>query len=254
MKSSVDPYDAPDGTHLDENSFYHPYREHSIYLKPFQESVGFNHTIIFNVNANEVIRIEGDDERGHVDTGERTISNIDELYETLKDSANGFPNYIWVVNEYPSNTFRVLGICREYDTQIIKSIQKRTTDNDSMQPIDENNLVMSMRFQPCMHQIVELEDDTIQTDDLIYIESFLKYSRNIDIDHWEFKNMTTQESFTSYLTEDTTEVPGGSQGYFFAPQTCLKIDPGYYNVYIYYKKGETLMKYELNSAFMVAKK
>ena len=253
MKSSVDPYDAPDGTHLDENSFYHPYKEHSIYLKPFQEKVGFNHTIIFNVNAGEVIRIEGDDERGHVVSDDRTISNIDELYDTLKNSHNGFPNYIWVVNEYPEHTFRVLGICREYDVQIIKSISKQI-DGGSMQPIDDDNLVMNMRFHPCMHQVVELEDDTIQTDDLIYVESFLKYSRDIDIDHWEFKNMTTQESFTSYLTEDTSKVPGGSQGYFFAPQTCLKLDSGYYNVYIHYKKGETLMKCELNSAFVVAKK
>ena len=265
MRPSVDPYDNPTDTHLNDVRAYHPYKEHSIYLKSFQESVGFNHTIILNVTIGEIIRIEGDDERGHVDTGERTISNIDELYETLKDSANGFPNYIWVVNEYPSNTFRVLGICREYDTQIIKSIQKRTTDNDSMQPIDENNLVMSMRFQPCMHQIAILEDDTIQPNDLIYVEPILKYSKDNEISNWTFKNLTTQQEFSSDLFEKEyypdgknegdfgVVVPGGSQGYFFAPQTCVELKPGYYSVDLTYRKGEQDMHCIIDSAFCVNK-
>lgn len=286
MRPSVDPYDNPTDTHLNDVGAYHPYKEHSIYLKSFQESVGFNHTIIFDVIQGDPLCMgflnneeeqEDEDDMNPISIPEQELEenpmlqiNIDTsseeaLFNSLKKNV---PQYIWVTNQYPEGVFRVLGIYREYDEieDDPNRIQEVGIDEgEGLVPLSQDHLVMSMRFQPCMHQITLLEDDTIQPNDLIYVEPILKYSKDNEISNWAFKNLTTQQEFSSdlfekeYYPDGKNEgdfgivVPGGSQGYFFAPQTCVELKPGYYSVDLTYRKGEQDMHYIIDSAFCVNK-
>ena len=249
--------DQPD-THLGTSRHeleYHPYKEHSIYIKPFdsEESIGLSHTVIFDIHA-------GVDIDTMISARPEYISPITD-YDDLEYKLNTqIPEYIWIINEYPENEFRVIGICRDYD---IEKIEYLTIGGDG----DVNKYVMGMRFHPCMHMIEDYDNsDPINNNDLIYIEPYIRHSRDISVDNWEFYNVSKQKSFTSYLTElryypdgknygDFGNIAaGGMQGYMISPQKPVEIEPGYYNIYLYYKVGNNLMRYDVKSALLVNKK
>ena len=264
----------------------HPYKEHSIYIKPFNGSTGMNHTVIFDVIQGDSLCMgflnneeeqEDEDDMNPISLPEQEMEenpmlqiNIDtsseeSLFNSLK---NNVPQYIWVTNQYPDGVFRVLGIYREYgeiedDPNRIQEVG--IDEGEGLVPLPQDHLVMGMRFHPCMHQITPLQDDMIQANDLIYVEPILKYSKDNDINNWTFKNLTTQQEFSSDLFEKEyypdgknegdfgVPVPGGSQGYFVAPQTYVELKPGYYSVDLTYRKGEQDMHCIIDSAFCVNK-
>lgn len=240
----------------EETRVYTPYMEHNVFLEPFYgEWMDVNHTVIFDIpTTTSNIKINGN-----------SLDVTSRDRETILDSLNAaWSHYIWIMSD-PVPEMRVIGICRYFGTNqeetrpFIRSIM-----NDSNQNL--TNTLFSFRFHPFMHILVPLAEDIIGSKDLIYAIPHLGHSRNIEVRNWIFENKTTGEKFESYLTskryyEDgrnhgdfgTKEDYGGTQGWFLTPQETVKLKPGYYNIKIQYRKGESLQVFEVNSAFLLEK-
>ena len=276
MKPSLDPYNddenPPADTHLGGDGYrnpleYHPYKDHSIFLMSFksdgsgdENQIGFNHTVIFTVSPGDYVDIKLPGTRSRQIVATDKNGTFIELTKRVRE-------YIWITNQYrytengvnKISDIRVIGICRSYNKEIIKDIQINGGTN--------TDWVSSMRFQPCMHRIELFEntDEPVGPQELIYAEPHLAYSRDMTISNWSFRNMTTQKEYDSHLTEwryypdgknygDFGDIePGGMQGLFIAPQEKAYLEPGYYNIYLNYRKGDQNMQFVMNSAFLIGK-
>lgn len=229
--SSFENKQSISGSTYDE---YTPYMEHSLFIEPFMGfDADLNHTVIFDIPS---------------------ITSVDYYKQQ-------YPHYIWISNTV-GNTTRVIGVCREYGLNPRNMIQRGQPGFDSTRM----HLNMSYRFHPFMHTIKPIETGDIKTTDMIYMVPQLGHSRDLQIRNWIFTNVTTGETFDSYLTskryyEDghyygdlgTIEDFGGMQGWFIAPQTPMKLNPGYYNIKLVYNKGNEIQEYNVKSAFLMEK-
>lgn len=285
MTSATDPYEDPSeqGTHLGterSDHEYTPYKEHSMFIKPFKGgSVGFNETVIFTIlpeNKPVVFHMEDRDVVINFN-GIGDPSNPDDTRRFLDELSSNIKEFMWLASPWPLNPnihqkgVRIVGVCREYDKQFINSIEGLvrpdytfdSKDNDKFQ----DPYVISMRFHPYMHTI-ELFKDTdepIQPNELIYMEPVLGHSKDLEISNWRFRNQTTQKEFDSHLMELRyygdgknegdfgNEVPGGMQSFFVTPPESVELKPGYYSIYITYKKGENVLQHDFESAFIIGK-
>lgn len=232
------------------------YREHNVFLEPFYgEWVDVNHTVIFDIPTNtSVIKINGNS----LDVSSRDRETI------LQSLNNAWGDYIWIMSD-PIPEMRVIGVCRYYGTvenithPFIKSILDGNNHNIK-------DVLFSFRFHPFMHTLVPLTEDVIGSKDLVYAIPHLGHSRDIEVRNWVFENKSTGEIFESYLTskryyEDgrnhgdfgTIEDYGGTQGWFITPQESMKLKPGYYNIKLQYRKGESMQEFVINSAFLLEK-
>ena len=253
--------------------YYHPYREHSIFVGDFTGSVGMNQTVIMDVASDDWVLLTNYDPIEHFDrllVMPHWTTPDDAATDAVTQYLNGqLPEYIWIVIPHidhitgaESGLIRIIGICRNYDVEPVSGLA--FMNNDVL--VDRQYLI-SLRFQPFMHKIVPFTNNEIpiSADTLIYMEPHLGYSKELSISNWEFRNMTTQKSYTSYLTEMTfypdgrnygdfgVQVPGGMQSLVVAPQTKEHLDPGYYNIHINYEKESTQQQYSMDSAFIIAK-
>lgn len=235
------------------------YREHNVFLEPFYgDWMDVNHTVIFDIPT-DVNTIKINDENFDVSVRDREV-----ILESLN---NNWSQYIWIVSD-PIPEMRVIGIYRFYgETEdsgqpFIRSLMYDV--NNTFRNIP--NALFSFRFHPFMHTLVPLTDDIIGSKDLVYAIPYLDHSRDIEVRNWVFENKTTGDVFESYLTskryyEDgrnhgdfgTIEDYGGTQGWFITPQESMKLKPGYYNIKLQYRKGETLQEFVINSAFLLEK-
>lgn len=235
------------------------YREHNVFLEPFYgDWMDVNHTVIFDIPT-DTNTIKINDENFDVSVRDREV-----ILESLN---NNWGQYIWIVSD-PIPEMRVIGIYRFYgETEdsgqpFIRSLMYDV--NHTFRNIP--NALFSFRFHPFMHTLVPLTDDIIGSKDLVYAIPYLGHSRDIEVRNWVFENKTTGDVFESYLTskryyEDgrnhgdfgTIEDYGGTQGWFITPQESMKLKPGYYNIKLQYRKGETLQEFVINSAFLLEK-
>lgn len=239
-----------------ETRIYKPYMEHDIFIEPFYgDWMNINHTVIFDIPTNTSTIIIND---VSIDVSSRDRETI------LTKLNSGWGHYIWIMSD-PVPEMRVIGICR-YFGKIQESSKPFITRilNDNTTPIE--NTMIDFRFHPFMHILIPLSEDIIGSKDLIYAIPHLGHSRDIKIRNWIFENKSTGEYHESYLTskryyEDgnfhgdfgTKESFGGMMGWFIAPQEPMKLKPGYYNIKIQYRKGETIQTFEVNSAFLLEK-
>ena len=235
------------------------YREHNIFVKPFYgDLIDVNHTVIFDIPVEtDIIRIDNID----ITIGDISTRNKSDVLDLLNEH---IPHYIWIASD-PVPEMRIIGVCRYYGT-------KKEPDRPFIREIKDNtnqnipDVILSFRFHPFMHTLVPLSEDIIRQKDLIYAIPHLGHSRDIEVRNWIFTNKTTGEIFESYLTsrryyEDgrnrgdfgTIENYGGPQGWFITPQEPIKLKPGYYNIKLQYRKGESIQEFDINSAFLLEK-
>lgn len=235
------------------------YREHNVFVKPFYgDLANVNHTVIFDIPVEtDIIRIDNID----INIGDISTRNRSDVLDLLNEH---IPHYIWIASD-PVPEMRIIGVCRYYGTEkepdrpFICEIKDNTGQNIP-------DVILSFRFHPFMHALVPLSEDIIRQKDLVYATPHLCHSRDIEVRNWIFTNKTTGEIFESYLTsrryyEDgrnrgdfgTIENYGGPQGWFITPQEPIKLKPGYYNIKLQYRKGESIQEFDINSAFLLEK-
>lgn len=274
MMASIDPYDdLKKGTHLGtarSDHEYTPYRDQSIFIKPFQYgSVGFNQTVIFTI-VSGMTPAEFKYKSGRKVTvdfnGIGNPERPDDISIFIKYFSGNMKDFMWFASPWPLNPqipqmgIRMIGIARKYDTEILDTIEGMDVEQG-------DPYVISMRFHPCLHEIEPFDDtdNPITPSDLIYMEPILGHSKDITISNWKFRNTTMQEEYNSHLTEWRyypdgknygdfgDEKPGGMRGFFVTPPEPINLKPGYYNIYITYRKGEEILQHEFKSAFIIGK-
>lgn len=262
---------------------YVGYKQHGMFIQTLgvENGIGLNHTVIFEA-------IPGDELTFTIDGSEINIPVNDQNSIILNTQLND--SYVWIYNSFIPNDisqtpqwYKFIGISRkfnyedDYSDGLIQSITD--TNEDLLKPVIEE------RFHPFMYQLEKFENWTpengptiIQSGDVIYMDPVLKYSRNPDDDrsdyNWVFLNKSTGVQWGSNrglvgyhsinnLNKEvyTQERTGGMETTMVLPYNqydpttfqLTRLDPGYYNIKLWYKKSEEWLNYEYNSAFLVGR-
>lgn len=263
---------------------YVGYKQHGMFIQRLgtENGIGLNHTVIFEAIPGDTLEFTIGGNQYYL-----TLS-VDGIGAPSIISERDLEAYVWIYNTFrvePGETmwYRFVGISRKFDYEddygvgLIQSITGFSTG--LLDP------VIDERFHPFMYQLEKFENWTpegptiIQSGDVIYMDPVLKYSMNHEEDpynySWVFLNKSTgtlwgsnrdevgYNSINDLNKEVYTQVPsGGMETTMVVPYNqynptsfqLTQLDPGYYNIKLWYKKSGDWLNYEYDSAFLVGRK
>ena len=255
---------------------YVGYKQHGMFIQKLGEEnhIGLNHTVIFEAAVNDNLTFT-------MDSNSSVVIQITDQDSIL--NAPQLKGYVWVYNIYPAGVYRFIGISRKFDYEngYVNGLIQSITDFSA----GLLNPVIEERFHPFMYQLEKFENWTpengptiIKSGDVIYMDPVLKYSMNHEDPHnysWVFLNKSTgtlwgsnrglveYHSINDLNKEVYTQEPtGGMEATMVVPYNqydprsfqLTKLEPGYYNIKLWYKKSGNWLNYEYNSAFLVGRK